>query len=155
VGDAGGEGDVGESAVAIIFEKAGDGFPTFGKSFETPAIHEKNVEPAVVVVIVESDAATGGFEKELVFVFAAVNGLCVEAGFFGDVEKIYAERGGFRESDRRCSARERRANQAENILQREDQSRTAEGFEKPATRRKQVDPYLPLKTRATLWPFLL
>ena len=62
-----------------------------GKTFESRAVHEKNIEPSVVVVVVEGDAAAGGFEKIFVFVFAAEDGLGVEAGFAGDVDEADAE----------------------------------------------------------------
>jgi len=123
VGDAGSECDVSERAVAIIFEKARDGLLPLGKTFEARAVDEKDVEPAVVVVIVESDATTGGLEKIFVFVFAAVDGFCVEAGLFGDVEKCYAE-------GRRFSCRiggsafcVGRSGERKNVFKRENQSR--------------------------------
>src|SRR5205823_6152663 len=56
-------GDVGEGAVTIVLEKMRKGFLSGGKAFETPAVHEKNIQPAVVVVIVESDSAASGFEE--------------------------------------------------------------------------------------------
>src|SRR5260370_37877619 len=80
-------GDVGESAVAVIFEKMRSWFLPRGKTFEAPAVHEKNILPTVVVVIVEGDAAGGGFEKISVFVFAAEKGFGVEARFARDVEE--------------------------------------------------------------------
>src|SRR4029077_9899939 len=53
-------GDVGESTVAIIFVQAIGGLLAGRKAFQTRAIHQENIEPAIVVVIVEGDAATGG-----------------------------------------------------------------------------------------------
>ncbi len=63
---------------------------------------------------------------------ATVDCLGVEAGFFRDVEEIHAERKGFRPGVRSDSARERCANERKNILQREDQSGTAERLQKSA-----------------------
>ena len=57
------------------------------KTFEAPAIDEKNIKPAVIVVIVESDTAAGGFEKVFVFVLAAENGFCIQAGLARNVEE--------------------------------------------------------------------
>src|SRR5260370_31402853 len=57
------------------------------KTFEAPAVDEENIQPAVAVVIVESDTATGGFEKVFVFVFAAEDGFCVQAGLTRNVEE--------------------------------------------------------------------
>ena len=58
---------VGESAVAIVAEKMRCGFAASGKALEAPAVHDENVEPAVVVVIVECDAAAGSFEQIFLF----------------------------------------------------------------------------------------
>jgi hypothetical protein len=66
-------------------------FLSSGKSFETPAIHQKNIQPAVVVEIVESYAATGGLEEIFVLVLPTENRFGVEAGFARDVEKCHAE----------------------------------------------------------------
>ena len=96
-------GDVSERAVAIVFEKVGHRFLPLGETFEPPAVDKKNVEPAIVVVVIECDAAAGGFEEIFVFVLAAIDGFCVETGFFGDVEKIYTERRGFRARGLRLS----------------------------------------------------
>ncbi len=84
-------GDVGEGAVAIIFEKMRNWFLALGKSFEAPAVHQENIQPVVVVVIVESDAAAGCFEQIFVFVFAAEDSFGVEAGFAGDVDEADAD----------------------------------------------------------------
>src|SRR6266849_6624316 len=62
---AGFGGDIGKSTVAVILEKMRSRFLSSRKTFEAPAVDEENVQPAVVIVIVESDAATGGFEKIL------------------------------------------------------------------------------------------
>ena len=89
--DAGFAGDVGKSAVAIVFVETADGA---GRGddliFETGAVGEEDVEPAVVVVIDESGAATGGFEKVFIALFAAVDGFGAEAGFAGDVDEADA-----------------------------------------------------------------
>ena len=78
-------GDVGEGAVAIVLEQVRVRFFAFGEAFQPPAVHQKDVEPAVVVVVVEGDAAAGGLEQVLVLVLAAEDGLGVETSFAGDV----------------------------------------------------------------------
>jgi hypothetical protein len=90
---AGLEGDIGEGAIAIIFEEAGDGFLAFGEALETCAVDEEDVEPVVVIVVVEGDTAAGGFEEILVLVLAAVGGLGVEAGLASYIDEADAERG--------------------------------------------------------------
>jgi hypothetical protein len=67
------------------------GFLSSGETFETPAVDKKYVQPAVVVVVVESDAAACGFEKILVLVLAAVDGFGIQAGCARDVKKGNAE----------------------------------------------------------------
>lgn len=54
--------DISKCAIAIILEKMRDWFLAFGKTFEAPAVHQKNIEPVVVVVVVESGAAACGFQ---------------------------------------------------------------------------------------------
>ena len=79
------QGDVGEGAVAIVLEQVRVRLLAFGEAFQPPAVHQEDVEPAVVVVVVEGDAAAGGLEQILVLVLAAEDGLGVEAGFASDV----------------------------------------------------------------------
>ncbi len=85
--------DVGKGAVAIVLEQVVEGLFARRKAFEPPAVDEEDVEPAVVVVIVEGDAAARGLEQILVLVLAAKDGLGVQSGFFGDVDEGDAEVG--------------------------------------------------------------
>ena len=87
VEQAGFGGDVGESAIAIVFEEMRRGLLASRKTFEAPAVDEKNVQPAVVVVIIESDAAAGGFEKVFVFVLATEDSFYIQAGLTPDVQE--------------------------------------------------------------------
>jgi hypothetical protein len=97
-------GDVGEGAVAIIFVQAIGGLLARGKAFEARAVHPKNIEPAIVVVIVESDATTGGLRQIFVFMLAAKNRFGVEASFLRNVDEVDAERRGGRGLRRRFGA---------------------------------------------------
>src|SRR2546425_10566760 len=143
--EAGFDGDIGEGGVAIVFEEAIGGRAARRKTFEASAGDEKNVEPAVVVVVVEGDAAAGGFEQIFVFVFATENCFGVEAGFAGDVEKADAERirrrGWSALMSWRVAAKEGgeggRARERENVFKRQNQRGTAERLEKRAARREQ------------------
>ncbi len=92
--EAGLGGYIGEGAIAIIFEEMRGGFLAGWKTFEAPAVDEKNIQPAVIVVIVESDAAASSFEEIFVFVFAAENSFGVKAGFARDVPEGNAKVGG-------------------------------------------------------------
>src|SRR6202162_2768339 len=55
-------GNVGEGAIAIVTEKMRSGFAARGKAFEPRTIHQENVEPAVVVIIIKSDTTAGRFK---------------------------------------------------------------------------------------------
>jgi len=78
-------GDVGEGAVAIVFEEMRSGSCPAGKLRAQP--FTKIGQPAVVVVIVESDT-TAVVSRILVFVLAAENGFGVEAGFARDIQEV-------------------------------------------------------------------
>ena len=81
-------GDVGEGSVAIVFEEMRSRFLSpAGNPSKTRTIHQKNVQPAVVVVVVKRDAAAGGLEQIFVFVLAAEDGFGVEAGRAPDIDK--------------------------------------------------------------------
>src|SRR5207253_246140 len=66
-----------------------------GKAFQPPSIHDKNVRPTVVVIIVKSDAATRGLEQILIFVLPAEDCLHVQAGFTSDIYEINLKVGEF------------------------------------------------------------
>ena len=70
-------------------------FLSGGKSFQPPAVHQKQIEPAVVVIVVEGEAAAGGFEQIFVGAFAAVDGLDVETGLLHHLDKADAQRRAF------------------------------------------------------------
>ena len=141
-------------------------FLTLGKTFEAPAVHKKNIEPVVVVVIVERDAAARGLEQIFILVFPAEDSFDVEAGFAGDVEEADADflrrrgigicvgrrsllriRGGrlaesFQRPDR-IVVRTQRTRESEDAFDWQDQRGTAERFKKGATRGRQMEWYLP------------
>src|SRR6202008_4338151 len=83
-------GYVSECAVTIVFEEVAGGFLSFGEAFETPAVDEEDVELAILIVVVESDAAAGGFKQIFVFSFAAIKSFCVDAGLRGYVDELQA-----------------------------------------------------------------
>ena len=129
--DAGFRGHIDKSSVAIVFEKMRHRLLARGKSIESRTVHQKNVEPAVVVVIIESDAAAGCLEQIFVFVFAAEERLDVESGILRDVDEADAEvawlRGGSGSSSRglrrggQFCASEQRAGQRKHIFKGENQ----------------------------------
>src|SRR5580692_4280755 len=140
--DAGLHGYIDESAVAIIAKQMRSRFSACRKAFESRSVHQKDVEPAIVVVIVEGNAAAGGFEQILVFVLAAEDGFRVQAGFAGDIEKADAQivildlRCAFRWLGillRRGRLHPARTSHCEDALEREHKRGTAERFQKNAT----------------------
>src|SRR5260370_15782440 len=145
--------DVGESAVAIVFEKMRSRFLPSRKTFEAPAVDEETIQPAVIVVIVESAPATGGFEKVFVFVFAAEDGFCVQAGLTRNVEEGNTKIAGRSRSSllrRGAQRKERRRplfgkRQGKKFFQREHDCGTAERLEKRAACRGQKNQYLSLR----------
>ena len=55
-------GDVSECAVAIVLEQIADRFFARGETLKAPAIHQKDIQPAVVIEVVKSGAASGGLQ---------------------------------------------------------------------------------------------
>src|SRR5262249_25450671 len=91
VADSGLRGDIRKRSVAIVFEKMRGRRLPRRKTFEARAVHQKNIEPAIVVVVVESDAAARRFEQIFVFMFAAKDRFDVEASLLRYVDEADAE----------------------------------------------------------------
>src|SRR5208282_5527342 len=66
------EGDVDKGAVAIILEEVRDGLLPLSEPFKPRAVDQEDIDPVVVVIVVEGYAATSGLEEISVLVFAAV-----------------------------------------------------------------------------------
>src|SRR5258705_10344222 len=81
-------GDVGKGAVAVVFEKVIGRLLADGKTFQTRAVDEENVHPAIIVVIVEGDSTTGGFEKIFILVLAPEDSFGVQAGLTPKLRKL-------------------------------------------------------------------
>ena len=79
--------DVGEGPVAIVLEQVVEGLLAGGEAFETGAIDEEDVEPAIIVVVIKGNAAPCRLEQVFVLVFAAEDGDGVETGLFGNVDE--------------------------------------------------------------------
>ena len=95
VGYASLQSNVGECAVSIIFEEMGRWLLALGETFQARSVHQENVEPAVVVVIIKSNAAASGLKQIFVLVLAAVDCFGIQPRLAGDIDKTYAEIGGF------------------------------------------------------------
>ena len=126
-------GHIGECAVAIVSKQMGNRLAAGRKPFEPRSVHQKNIQPAIVVVVVERNSAARGFEQIFVLVLAAKNSFRIEAGFAADVEKADSEITACRRLlRRRCrsflssSRKPARTRQGEHILERKDERGTAE-----------------------------
>src|SRR5439155_11683383 len=95
VGYASLQSNVGECAVSIILEKMRRRLLAPGETFQVRSIHKKNIQPAIVIVIVKSHAAASGLKQIFVLVLAAVDCFGIQSRLAGDIDKSYAEIGGF------------------------------------------------------------
>ncbi len=72
---AGFDRHVGERAVAIILEQAAHRSVVLGPiGLKACAVHEENIQPAVMIVVVERHAAAGGFQQIAVVALGSENG---------------------------------------------------------------------------------
>src|SRR5947199_161790 len=83
-----------ERAVAIVLKQVGRGSLAGGKTLKPRAIHEENIQPTVVAVIVECDATTGRLQQILVFVLTAEDRLYIQPRLASYVDEINAEASG-------------------------------------------------------------
>src|SRR6185312_12551976 len=108
--------DISKSSIAIIFEQMRGRFFSGWKSLESPTIHQKNVQPAVVVVVIERNAAARRLEQILVLVLTAVDGLGIQPSCAADVDKRCSQRiMGFGRSLRFGPQMRHRSRQTENV----------------------------------------
>src|SRR5215468_12025011 len=63
-----------------------------GKTFKPPSIYNKNVQPAIVVIVIKSNAATSSFQQVFVFLLSAKNGSCFEPRLAGNIDKGNTQR---------------------------------------------------------------
>ena len=152
VGDAGFGGDISEGAVAIVFEEMRSGLLSGREALKARAIHQKNVEPAVVVVIVESDATTRGLEQIFILMLAAVDGFCIQSRLAGDIGEAEprakpASASAGSSGKRETVGVEGRAS-LRHFPQRQCQCRLADCLEKCAARRGQNGGTFPELARA-------
>lgn len=85
--------NVGERAVAVVLVEAADRLLTFReRGLKTRAVYKEQVEPAVIIVIKEGDAAAGGFEQKLVLLFGSKDRFRIETGFARYIDELDAKR---------------------------------------------------------------
>src|SRR5262249_1435143 len=81
--------NISEGAVPIVFVKAiARSRP---RCLKACAVDKKNIEPAVVVVVEERDAAPGGLHQIAILLLAAENRLGSEPRFLRDVDEADGE----------------------------------------------------------------
>src|SRR5262249_1519249 len=119
------QSDVGESSVAIVLKKMIERLLPGRKTVEARAVHQENVEPAIVVVVVERNAAAGGLEQIPVLVLTAEDGNGVQARFFRHIDKADAEVGAGRSGSGFLGKNRQRPGERKDVRKREHQSRAA------------------------------
>src|ERR1700722_6699859 len=72
------------TVVVVVVEMIG-GSLVRGKAFQCGAVHEKNIGPAIIVIIKNSHAAAGGFDNVLFRVFAAEDSWHRQTGRLGHI----------------------------------------------------------------------
>src|SRR5437667_2350889 len=89
------QSNVGECAVSIILEKMRRRLLAPGETFQARSIQQKNIQPTIVIVIVKSHAAASGLKQIFVLVLAAVDCFGIQSRLAVNIDKSYAEIGGF------------------------------------------------------------
>src|ERR1035438_3217677 len=81
------------------------GLLALGEAFQPPAVYKKDVQPSIVVVVVEGQTTTRRLEKVLVFIDAAVDGFDFQSRAPYDIHETDTQRcalnGRFRTRGRR------------------------------------------------------
>src|ERR1700733_8441598 len=70
---------IGEGSIAIVLEETTVRFLALRKTLQPPAIDQKEIDPAIVIVVVEGQATASSFKEVFIGEFAAVDCLNVEA----------------------------------------------------------------------------
>ena len=82
------DSNVGEAAVMIVAVEMVGGALARGKSLQRGAIDEKNIRPAIVVVIQDCNTGASGFDDVLLGVLPAEHVHPRQPGFLGDVGEV-------------------------------------------------------------------
>src|SRR5579871_645650 len=136
------QGYIRKCSVAVVAEQVRRGFASDRKSFDLRTIHNEDVEPAIIVVVVEGDAASGSFEQILILVVSSKDRLYVQSRFARDIHKVNAQFGligcwSAAQSNRnsRSTFRQQPAwpCQSQNAFKRKHETGTAKRFQEVAT----------------------
>src|SRR6516165_8054623 len=84
-------GYVGERSVAIVLEQTVRGRLIRRKSLETRSVHQENIEPAIVVVVVERHTTPGRLQQIFVLVLPAENSRRFQSRFLRDIHETNAQ----------------------------------------------------------------
>jgi len=118
-----------EGAVAIILKQVRGGLLAGRKTFQPPAVHQKNIQPSVVVEIIKRDPAACGFEEIFVLVFAAVDRFGIESSGTRHIDEACSQ--GILRRPLRGGSQSRRR-QSQNSFERKDQRGTAQRMKERA-----------------------
>jgi hypothetical protein len=90
--EAGSGRHIGERAVAVVLEEMAGGFRLFCEALQPPAVDQKDVQPAIVVIVVKRHAAAGSFEKIFVLPLAAIDSFRVQSSLRGYIDELQSQR---------------------------------------------------------------
>src|SRR5205807_10541569 len=82
-------GDIGERAVVIVVVEVARRGLARRQGFQLGAVHDKNIRPAVVVVVKNGDARSRRFNDVFFCVFTAKNYWCNEPGLLRDIGEMH------------------------------------------------------------------
>ena len=86
--EAGLRGYVGESSIVIVTVEVVAGRCFVGGLLKPGSVHQKNVRPAVIIVVEDRYASASSFDDVLLGGDAAENFLHGKAGLFGDIREV-------------------------------------------------------------------
>src|SRR5215469_1328231 len=84
------DGHVGKCPVAVILEEMRDRFLSLWETLQAGTIHHKNVEPAIVIVVIKRNSTTRRFEQIFILVLATKESLDVQARLLRHIDEADA-----------------------------------------------------------------
>src|ERR1700733_2809283 len=82
---------VSKCSVPIVLEEPAMRFLPRGKPVQPPTVHQEEIRPPIMIVVIESQTASSRLEKVLVMEYAAIDRLAREAGLRSHLNEADAE----------------------------------------------------------------
>jgi hypothetical protein len=89
VREAGFGGDIGERAVVIVVIEVARRCFASGQPFQSRAIHNENIRPAIIVVVKDGNAGSRRFNDVFLCIFAAENDRCGEPSLLRHINEMH------------------------------------------------------------------